>query len=427
MPLSAPQSTGKKKTRKTKKKKRQVTADVAPVGRAHVVRLTAPSLVLDGQSGEDAEIAQLERDAREEFLRKAAAVSKRSQNSHARTRKYYQHYPARRKPTKAEVEARHVDAKGRKIPALLPVDADFDQEQMRGWHHSRKFHVVRHFCELYGKYPRHWRMTDFVESFRMYFKFTYKLDIDAGKTRKTTWLNSFQSNLSQFRRQLKNRGIQFWLLKFIRMTAKEKRTLEMQKKQRMVDESVGIVRINGPALLEKARRLLFSDDPATLVVALAALTGRRSSELVHSGTFGHPQEKHLHPAYWSHFTGILKQREWDKNKVVAREIPLLAPREEINEALERLRDLWPSDSVQEAGSLYSYPISKATKREFPDVAKLHEFRKTYAVITYEHFNEKDYSLPRFASEVLAHKSLLGGRILTYLNIAVKGVSGMKIY
>jgi integrase len=328
-----------------------------------------------------------------------------------------------------QMKTDHLDESGAPIAALLPTDAGFDTNQMTQWVQSRKFSIVRYLVDTYFKHRRHWLMANFVESLRRYHQHSAELDEVAGKPRKTTWLNSFQSSLSLFRRQLKERQVPYFMIKYIRMTKEEKFALEKQKLARLEQCSENVVKIDGAAIVEKTRTFLSSDDPPELIIALAALTGRRASELIVSGVFGPPRmQNHERPAYWAHFTGILKQREWDRNKVVAREIPLLAPRDRINEALDKLRDLWPATTCLEANKLYSNTISVCVRKLFPQVAKLHNFRKTFCHITYRHFNDDlNFSLPRFASEVLGHKSIHGGRLLTYLNVNVANIDNITFH
>ena len=313
----------------------------------------------------------------------------------------------------------HLTKSGQPIGPLLPTDPGFNPETMTAWIKSRKFNVVRYFSELFLQYRRHWLMANFVESLRMYFKHAAKLHAEAGKIRKTTWLNSFQSALSLFRRALKECLVPVTQLRFLGLSKEEKRTLENEKLARLEKGSENVVKIDGFELVSAARKLLSSDDPAELVIALAALTGRRSAEILVSGAFNVPQKIYRRPHYWCKFTGILKQREHDKDKIISRDIPLLAKRADICEAIARVRDLWPATTAHEANKLYSSEISKKMKTLFPLVGKLHTFRKTYCPITYEHFNDDlKFSLPRFASEVLTHKSIHGGRLLTYLNVNV---------
>ena len=321
----------------------------------------------------------------------------------------------------------HIDSNGNTLPPLIPTDPGFDPNVMTTWVKSRKFNIVRYLVDIYFKYIRHWLMANFVQSLRLYCQHIADLDLAGNRERKTTWLNSFQCCLSLFRRQLKERNVHYHLLKYVRMSRQEKYLLEKQKRERLEKASENVSKLDGADVITRARTLLQSEDPATVVICLAALTGRRMSELILSGNFGPPQNtKWARPTYWSNFTGVLKQREWDKDKVNFREIPLLAPRQDINEAIERLRDLWPATSNAEVNKLYSSRVSKKMKELFPQIGTLHTFRKVYCPITYFHFNDElNFSLPRFASEVLAHKSIHGGRLLTYLNVNVTNLENIE--
>ena len=320
----------------------------------------------------------------------------------------------------------HLDSNGQEIPPLIPTDAGFDASVMTTWARSRKFNIVRYLVDMYFKHPRHWLMANFVQSLRLYCQHTANLDLANKKERATTWLNSFQCYLSLFRRQLKERNVHYHIVKYVRMSRQEKYLLEKQKRERLEAASENVSKLDGAEVIARARALLASEDPATLVISLAALTGRRMAELVLSGQFGPPKNANwARPDYWANFTGVLKQREWDKTKVNFREIPLLSPRADINDAIERLRDLWPATSNSEVNKLYSSAVSKKMKELFPEVGTLHTFRKVYCPITYFHFNDElNFSLPRFASEMLAHKSIHGGRLLTYLNVNVTNLENI---
>ncbi len=97
-----------------------------------------------------------------------------------------------------------------------------------------------------------------------------------------------------------------------------RRNNERQDQQQLVDVD---------AFIEKARQLLESDDPGDVAIALCALTGRRHTEIVSSGSF----EAAEHP-YTLRFEGQLK------DPTPGFEILTLIPAKELLPRLEQFRN-----------------------------------------------------------------------------------------
>ena len=91
--------------------------------------------------------------------------------------------------------------------------------------------------------------------------------------------------------------------------------------------------------LETAQRLLKSNDPYELVVALAAVTGRRFSEVIERGVF-EPAE-HLYEVL---FRGQLKKRDTSSEATFL--TPTLLPASEVVIAFERFRGMPPIQAMQ---------------------------------------------------------------------------------
>ena len=159
-----------------------------------------------------------------------------------------------------------------------------------------------------------------------------------------------------------------------------------------------------------------------VIIAVAALTGRRASEIIYSMRFGRPMESHsTSDKYWSCVTGILKQRS--NGAVVSREVPLLAERKNILTAVAAIREACPAKNIQEVNRKYAKNIARVMKKFCPELGKLHEFRKFYVAVCFHYFNERNCSLPRVAADYLGHKNM-SETVLTYLSARLAGIGSI---
>jgi len=260
---------------------------------------------------------------------------------------------------------------------------------------------------------------DLVEESRVYFKRRYEEDKQKGKSRPSHWLNSCSSALTGLKADIKRlRLAPYKYTKQIAITKSERLYLEKMNFQALQLKVHDMQEIDAKALLRLLYKLLDSDDPADLVIAVAGLTGRRQAEVTHSMHLAPPRHEnsHRYPSFWAYTTGFIKVRKGDKYGVKARELPLLAPRARIWGAVRNIRDQWPSDNVAQASSLYAHKIGKRVKQLLVPlgVNRLHDLRRTFAQMAYRHFNERNSVLPAFASFCLGHKGTIGSRVMTYL-------------
>ncbi len=265
------------------------------------------------------------------------------------------------------------------------------------------------------------RPEDIVEEARVYFKSLWENDRKSGKDRHSHWLNSASSALTQLKATFRaQRLATYAFVRELALSKPELLKLDRLNHQRLEKRVNDQPEINLRKLLETLFELLRSHEPSEIALGIAGLTGRRQTEVTFSVIFDEPTAAlaHRYPTFWSHVSGFSKKRKHDKYAVRARELPLLAPRAMIVEALRELRSLWPAKSHEEASKLYGHTLAAAHKKHLRKlgVRRMHDLRKTFAQLSFSYFNERDSVLPAFASMVLAHKRPLSKRIMTYLVI-----------
>lgn len=262
-----------------------------------------------------------------------------------------------------------------------------------------------------------------VGAFTEYYGKKYDRDIKNGKRRKLSCLSSIQTNLSQFKREMRELGASEQWLKGIHMDNKDTSSLIREKSLNVRANSIDLTVVNGDNMIKDCRKLLDNSNIYLQLIALACLTGRRTAELLFSTKFGPPGETHFTDSkYWSCITGILKQRGEDRTK--CREIPLFVSRSRVNLALERVRANLPVSDIKDVNKLYGKSISRAMKKYCPEIGNIHQFRKFYALMCFHYFNERHCSLPRLASDYLGHKTM-SDTVLTYLNFRVDNLGTLS--
>lgn len=271
---------------------------------------------------------------------------------------------------------------------------------------------------------------DIVAECRRYYKRRYDEQREKGVRRVSPWLNSTSTCLTHIKHYFRDNSLASYAYRSqIKLTKPELMRLDRLNHARLEENAQDLTEVDICQILKLGCKLLDSDRADELTIAVALFTGRRQAEVTHSMHMEPPLEpgRHRYPSFWAHCTGFLKQRRGDRFAVRARELPLLAPRDQIVIALERLRDLWPSDSHTQASKLYGSAVSRAVKKHLAPcgIKKLHDLRKFFAVVSHKHFNERNLSLPAYASWVLGHKRKVSTKILTYLSIHCTNDPGLQ--
>lgn len=250
---------------------------------------------------------------------------------------------------------------------------------------------------------------DIVDEARVYYKRRYDDDLSRGKPRPSHWLNSASTALTAIKAQLKASTLATYTFRReVALTKKELLKLDRINHRRLEQRIHSQPEINLTKLLTKLYELLESQEPDEIFLGIAGLTGRRQTEVVYSMLLAEPQNslRHRYPTFWAHVTGFSKKKKHDRYAVRARELPLLAPRTALVEAIREARAQWPSDSHEEASGLYSSKMAAAHKKHLKPlgVRCMHDLRKTFAQLAYNYFNERGSVLPAFASTVLGQET-----------------------
>ncbi len=268
--------------------------------------------------------------------------------------------------------------------------------------------------------------SELVADFKQHYKQLYDKDIANKVDRKLSYLSSAQSNLSKFKKILRRNGVtdEKWLSE-LKLSREEGFQLAKEKKNSVHKHAIDLPVLRADDIIIDCRKLLKHENPCAQIIAVAALTGRRAGEILFSIRFETPKETHYtNEKYWTCASGFLKQRANDPNAVTCREVPLLADRVAINQCISDIRRKCPVNTIEDVNRLYAKSISRMVQKICPELKKLHEFRKFYAAVCYQYFNERKCSLPRIAADYLGHKTM-SETVLTYLSARVEGMGTLS--
>jgi integrase len=168
--------------------------------------------------------------------------------------------------------------------------------------------------------------------------------------------------------------------------------------------------VNPEVFLERARMLLNSQDPFELAVGLAAVTGRRFSEVMDKGGLETTGSR-----FWVRFSGQLKKRGVGEMAFLT---PCLLPADEVVEALQRLRQhprIAPlaGKSVGELNRSLANSVKRVVVKQFEETGivpvleneagvTIHNLRGIYGEICVHYFCPPSRGVARFVQERLGH-------------------------
>jgi hypothetical protein len=248
----------------------------------------------------------------------------------------------------------------------------------------------------------------FKQEFDNHYKQLWDRDIAKERVRKLPHLSSVQTNLSHFKRRLRDLMlVPVPFLKELRMTYTETRVLQTARNNTARMKAIDLPLVDADKFISDCRVLLYRKDPYIRVMALACLTGRRTAELLFSMTFNPPRDEH--------FT---HSRYDDTDPLVSREIPMFVDRLTVVDAVTQLRQDLPCRTVQDVNAKYGKGIQRIMYKYAPTINNIHGFRKMYVLTCFDYFNERHCSIVRLASDYLCHKTL-SDTVLTYLSCRVK--------
>jgi prefoldin subunit 5 len=174
------------------------------------------------------------------------------------------------------------------------------------------------------------------------------------------------------------------------------------------NENQGLID-NPDAIVQKATALLSSREWTDVAAALAALTGRRSSEILATARF------YYKTPYSVTFTGALKRR--GEQQTLSFEIPTLAPAQMVIEALNKLHG-WVDTKAMSAEAInqrYAEAVARACDRNFCDLVPLrsgrdnlytHLFRTIYARIATHWYAPPNVADIEFMAAIQGHYQVL---------------------
>jgi hypothetical protein len=255
-----------------------------------------------------------------------------------------------------------------------------------------------------------------VKDFHLYFK--ERADQQT-RERKMSYLATVQTSLSNLKKKLRLEGVHDDFLQHLHLNKQDSTQLIAAKAQSVVTRSIDLPTVNCDHIVVDCRKMLSDKNAYLRLIALAALTGRRTAELLFCASFEPPADPHkTSDKYWACVRGFCKQRHDSHEPPMVRDVPLLESRDRICAAVESVRRALPVDSVEEVNAKYAKPIQRHMMKYMPPAIKnIHNLRKFYALTCFHYFNDRACSLPRFASEVLGHKTM-GNTVITYLSFHV---------
>jgi integrase len=172
----------------------------------------------------------------------------------------------------------------------------------------------------------------------------------------------------------------------------------------------GLKPVNPEAFLARARALLDSQDPFELAVGLAAVTGRRFSEVMDKGGLQETESR-----FWVRFSGQLKKRGMEETAFLT---PCLVPAGEVVAALQRLRQhprIAPlaGKSVGELNRSLANSVKRVVVKQFEENGivpvleneagvTIHNLRGVYGEICVHYFCPPSRGVARFVQERLGH-------------------------
>lgn len=158
---------------------------------------------------------------------------------------------------------------------------------------------------------------------------------------------------------------------------------------------------DGEALVRKCRNIVgeLDEDVFVIAAAIAVLCGRRSIEILKTGTF------HQSPrgSYSSSFEGAAKKR----GLVERRHIPLLVKYKYLKPALKHVRGKIPVETMtnSQINAKYSHKLGDAAKILTASLeTRFHDLRAIYGCITHEVFRN-NCSINIWLKKVLMHDNI----------------------
>ena len=186
----------------------------------------------------------------------------------------------------------------------------------------------------------------------------------------------------------------------LKVSVPERTALQKQATVALEAKSTESITVQASELISNCKAVLKDTraNPFDTAAALALLTGRRTVEIFKTGNFTEVSEHSVA------FTGQAKK---NLDESTSYEVPVLAPPELINTALERLRAAKDCSVLtnRDVNLRYANSCNAAARRLLGQEHHFHTLRGVYAVLVYHACLPHKYSLNAFIAKVLGHTSL----------------------
>ena len=158
---------------------------------------------------------------------------------------------------------------------------------------------------------------------------------------------------------------------------------------------------DGEALVSKCRQILveLSEDPFVISAAIAVISGRRSIEILKTGSFNQSSRG----SYSASFEGAAKKRGLAER----RNIPLLVKYKYLRPAVDHIRKFILVDGMtnSQINSKYSHKLGDAAKILMASLdTRFHDLRAVYGCITHQVFRNT-CSINIWLKKVLMHDNI----------------------
>lgn len=202
-------------------------------------------------------------------------------------------------------------------------------------------------------------------------------------------------------------------LEYMNFTPEEWTLVNAPLEQRVADRNENIQLIDDPqAIVDKASELLDSREWNEVAAGLAVLTGRRSSELLHTADFTYKT------AFSVIFTGALKRR--GEPVTLRFEIPTLVSADKVIAALNKVRAWVDTEGMdnRQVNDKYGPAVVKACDRYFSDLVPhragrdnlyTHLFRCIYARIATHFYAPPCVSDIEYMATIMGHFQILDAK------------------
>lgn len=239
--------------------------------------------------------------------------------------------------------------------------------------------------------------------------------------------------LSRYKQQLKREGTcTAEFLKQLCLTQKEYTLIRELNQTRRQEDANNCQRFNnGDAIIQRALRLVRSENPKDCFCGLVVVSGLRPIELVKTATFAPTLRTQHMPAYWICQTAWAKRRD---KFVEPRDRAFLCPFTVVKRAIDIVRKRWPCEALNniQVNHQFSNCWLIAMRQRFKDLLPYitpRIMRRFFSTVIYHSFPKLDgklLSALASASHQLGH-TVLADQVIAYSSIVVQPAPKINIF